>query len=142
MGFCVCSMFCCTLLCVHSSFVIILMSNRDLVALLCLSYWCLVIVMWLFLTVSQVDMKYVIVVFSDHTHLLFPSQYFSLLINTMRGLGEVSNKQCLCFFSHVKLACKPYSLKDDCTIRIILISVITACLRCFTFYYFTLSSDH
>ena len=37
--FCVCSMFCCVVLCVHSSFVIILMKKRDLVALLCLSSW-------------------------------------------------------------------------------------------------------
>ena len=30
MGFCNCSMFCCTLLCVHSSFAIILMGKREL----------------------------------------------------------------------------------------------------------------
>ena len=42
MGFCVCSMFCCTLLCVLSSFTIIFMGKRELVALLCLSSWCLV----------------------------------------------------------------------------------------------------
>ena len=41
-GFCVCSMFCCTLLCVISSFTIILMGKRELVALLCLSSLCLV----------------------------------------------------------------------------------------------------
>ena len=35
-GFCNCSMFCCVLLCVHSSFAIILMGKRELVALLCL----------------------------------------------------------------------------------------------------------
>ena len=44
MGFCNCSMFCCALLCVHSSFAIISMGKRELVALLCLSSWCLVIV--------------------------------------------------------------------------------------------------
>ena len=33
-GFCNCSMFCCALLCVHSSFAIILMGKRELVALL------------------------------------------------------------------------------------------------------------
>ena len=32
-GFCNCSMFCCALLCVHSSFAIILMRKRELVAL-------------------------------------------------------------------------------------------------------------
>ena len=39
-AFCVCSMFCCTSLCVLSSFAIILMGKRELVALLCLSSWC------------------------------------------------------------------------------------------------------
>ena len=34
MGVCNCSMFCCTLLCVHSSISIILMGKRELVALL------------------------------------------------------------------------------------------------------------
>ena len=36
-GFCSCSMFCCALLCAHSSFAIILMGERELVALLSLS---------------------------------------------------------------------------------------------------------
>ena len=33
--------FCCALLCVHSSFAIISMGKRELVAMLCLSSWCL-----------------------------------------------------------------------------------------------------
>ena len=41
-GFCVCSMFCCALLCVLSSFAIISMEKRELVACLCLSSWCLI----------------------------------------------------------------------------------------------------
>ena len=41
MGVCNYSMFCCTLLYVHSSFAIILMGKRELVALLSLSSWCL-----------------------------------------------------------------------------------------------------
>ena len=41
MGVCNCSMFCCTLLYVHSSTAIILMGKRELVALLYLSSWCL-----------------------------------------------------------------------------------------------------
>ena len=65
------SMFCCTLLYVHSSFAIILMGNRELVALLSLSSWCLVIVVWLFLMVPWVCLQFMIVVFPDHTHLLF-----------------------------------------------------------------------
>ena len=42
-----------------------------LVALLSLSSWCLVIVVWLFLAVSRVCVQFMIVVFPDHTHLLF-----------------------------------------------------------------------
>ena len=44
MGFCNRSMFCYALLYVHSSFAIILMGKRELVALLSLSSWCLVVV--------------------------------------------------------------------------------------------------
>ena len=64
-------MFCCTLLCVHSSFAIILMGIRDLVALLSLTSWCLAIVVWLFLAVLRVFLQFTIVVFPDLTHLLF-----------------------------------------------------------------------
>ena len=71
MGVCGCSMFCCTLLCVRSSIAIILMGKRELVALLNLSYWCLVMVDRLFLAVPQDCLRFVIVVFHDHTHLLF-----------------------------------------------------------------------
>ena len=39
MGVCNCSMFCCTLLYVHSIFAIILMEKRELVALLSLPSW-------------------------------------------------------------------------------------------------------
>ena len=47
------------------------MGKRELVALLCLSSWCFVIVVWLFLTMPQVCLQFVMVVFPDHTHLLF-----------------------------------------------------------------------
>ena len=70
MGVCNCSMFCCTLLYVHSSFAIILMGKRDLVVLLSLSSWCLLMVVWLFLAVSWVCLWFVIVAFPDQTHLL------------------------------------------------------------------------
>ena len=53
-GFCNCSMFCGGLLYVHSNFA----------ALLSLSSWCLVIVVWLFLAVPWVCLQFVIVVFS------------------------------------------------------------------------------
>ena len=71
MGVCNCSMFCCTLLYVHSSIAIILMGKRELVALLNLSSWCLVMVERLFLTVPRGRLQFVIVVFPDHTLLLF-----------------------------------------------------------------------
>ena len=71
MGVFKCSMFSCTLLYVHSSFVIILMGKRELVALLSLSSWCPVFVVWLFLSVPWGCLQFVTVVFLDHTHLLF-----------------------------------------------------------------------
>ena len=70
-GVCNCSMFCCTLLYVHSSIAIILMGKRELIALLNLSSWCLVMVERLFLAVPPGCLQFVIVVFPDHTHLLF-----------------------------------------------------------------------
>ena len=73
MGVCNCSMFCCTLLYVHSSIAIILMGKRELVALLNLPSWCLVVVGRLFLVVPQVCLRFVIVVFPYRTHLLFLS---------------------------------------------------------------------
>ena len=71
MGVCNCSMSCCTLLYVHSSIAIILMGKRELVALLNLSSWCLVMVERLYLAVPRGCLRFVIVVFPDHTHLLF-----------------------------------------------------------------------
>ena len=64
-------MFCCTLLYVHSNFAIILMGKREVVAMLGLSSWCLMMAMWLFLVVQWVCLRFVIMVFPDHTHLLF-----------------------------------------------------------------------
>ena len=64
-------MFSCTLLYVHSSIAILLMGKRELIALLNLSSWCLVMVERLFLAVPRGCLQFVIVVFPDHTHLLF-----------------------------------------------------------------------
>ena len=64
-------MFCCTFLYVHFSIAIILMGKRELIDLLNLSSWCLVMVERLFLTVPRGCLQFVIVVFPDHTHLLF-----------------------------------------------------------------------
>ena len=75
-GVCNCSMFCCTLLYVHSSIAIILMGKRELIALLNLSSWCLVMVERLFLAVPRGCLQFVIVVFPDHTHLLFLNKQF------------------------------------------------------------------
>ena len=71
MGVCNCSMFCCSLLYVHSSIAIILMGKRELIALLNMSFCCLVMVERLFLAVPRDCLQFVIVVFPDHTHLLF-----------------------------------------------------------------------
>ena len=71
MGVCNCSMYCGTLLYVHSSIAIILMGKRELIALLNLSSWCLVMVERLFLVVPRGCLQFVIVVLPDHTHLLF-----------------------------------------------------------------------
>ena len=71
-------MFCCTLLHVHSSIAIILMGKRKLVALLNLSSSCLVVVEQLFLAVPWDCLRFVIVVFPDHTHLLFFTTPFFL----------------------------------------------------------------
>ena len=71
MGVCNRSMFCCTLLYVHSSFAIVLIGKRELVALLSVSSLCLVMVVWLFLAAPLVCLQFVIVVYSDHSHVLF-----------------------------------------------------------------------
>ena len=68
---CKCSMICSAIPCVHSSFTIISTGKRELVALLYLSSWCLVIVMWFFHTFTWGCLQFVIVVFPDLTHLLF-----------------------------------------------------------------------
>ena len=69
-------LFCYALLCVHSSFAIILKRKIKLVALLLLPYNCIVTinVLRLFLTVPWVGLQCVIVIFPDHTHLLFVTE--------------------------------------------------------------------
>ena len=47
------------------------MGKIEQVALLNLSSWCLVMVEWLFLVVPWGSLRFVIVVFPDHTCLLF-----------------------------------------------------------------------
>ena len=96
MGVCNCSLFCCTLLYVHSSIAIILMGKRELVALLNLSSWCLVMVVRLFLAMPRGCLQFVIVVFPDHTHLLFLTVSFHLL-----GYSVVCSIESLSLFYHL-----------------------------------------
>ena len=104
MGFFNCSMFCCALLCVHSSFAIISMRKGELTALLCLSSWCLEIVVWPFPTIPWVCLHFVFVVSSDHTHLLF--FIFKLCIMIVHNLKMCTNdtgpEQSLVLFSSRK----------------------------------------
>ena len=80
-------MICCTLLYFNSSFASILMGKRELVALLTLFSWCPVMVLWLFLAVPQVFLRFEIVVFPDHTHLLFLMDY--MYLNILKVFAEV-----------------------------------------------------
>ena len=74
-------MFRCTLLYVHSSIIAIILTwKRELVALLNLSSWCLVMVERLFLAMPWGCLQFVIVVFPDHTRLLFLRNEILLLI--------------------------------------------------------------
>ena len=103
MGVCNCSMFCCTLLYVHSIIEIILMEKRELVALLILSCWCLAMVERLVLAMPRGCLRFVIVVFPDHTHLLFLK---NIKYNeSFRIYGMRKNNNC------VKIAKKKNELK-------------------------------
>ena len=88
-GFCVCSMFCCTLLCV----LIVLQSScweteRERERAGCFSLFVFLVscdFMQLFLTVPWVGLQCVIVVFSDHAYLLLP--YSSILLRFKKRVG-------------------------------------------------------
>ena len=97
MGVCNCSMFCCTLLYVHSSIAIILMGKRELIALLNLSSWCLVMVERPFLGMPPGCLRFVIVVFPDHTHLLF---LLWIPKNLNHNLSKVEHSFDKTFFEH------------------------------------------
>ena len=64
------------------------MGKRELVALLNLSTWCLVMVERLFLTVPWGCLRFVIVVFPDHTHLLFFMCLFAIVIQQKFKLAK------------------------------------------------------
>ena len=61
-------MFYCTLLYVPSGFAIILMGKRELESFAWFVFLVSVIVVWLFLVVSWVFLRFVIVVYPDHTY--------------------------------------------------------------------------
>ena len=66
------------------------MGKRELIALLNLSSWCLVMVEWLFLAVPRGCLQFVIVVFPDHTHLLF---FYRPAMTIAVDMGRKANKQ-------------------------------------------------
>ena len=83
------------------------MGKRELVALLNLSSWCLVMVERLFLAVPRGCLRFVIVVFPDHTHLLFlspPVKYFI----------DRSKVVLLLWIFYVSLSCVCYALVHVC----------------------------
>ena len=89
-GICNCSMFCCTLLYVHFSIAIILMGKREPVALLKLSSRCLLMVERLFLVVPRDCIRFVIVAFPDHTHLLFLRTLVGIARLALSNLSQVN----------------------------------------------------
>ena len=70
------------------------MGKRELVALLSLSFWCLMIVVWLFLAVPWVCLQFVIVVFSDHTHYFL--NWISFSMKTAWSLIRIFIQFALC----------------------------------------------
>ena len=94
-------LFCYALFCVHSRFAIILKRKRKLVVLLLLSHRCFVTtyVLWPFLMVPWVGLQYVIVVFPDHTHLLFDCTFRAVMVRAIEG----SCCYYICQFNFVKL---------------------------------------
>ena len=64
------------------------MGKRELVALLCLYFQCLVIVMCLLLTVTRVSLQFVIMVIPDHTQLLFLNRL--IIVSTSMDYSEES----------------------------------------------------
>ena len=92
-GVCECSMFCCTLLYVHSSIAIILMRKRELAALFNLSSWCLMMVEWLFLAEPWGCLLFVmwyfliiLTIFETNISLVINAKYFyPLLLKSLPG---------------------------------------------------------
>ena len=60
------------------------MGKIELDALLSLSSWCLVVVVWLFIAVSMGCLQFVIVVFPDHNRLLFLVINLKILLSAIK----------------------------------------------------------
>ena len=60
------------------------MGKRELIALLNLSSWCLVMVERLFLAVPRGSLRFVIVVFPDHTHLLILKFRNQIIVSSIK----------------------------------------------------------
>ena len=90
-----------------SSFAIILLGKRELFALLSLfnllslSFCCLMVAinLWLFLTEPWVGLQCVIVVFLDHTHLLFWTRIEGLPVQESQESLYSVIEQCILFLS-------------------------------------------
>ena len=54
-----------------------MIGKRELFALLSLSSWCLVIVVWFVLSVPRVCLQFVILVIPDHTHYFSQTRRFA-----------------------------------------------------------------
>ena len=118
-GFCNCSMFCCafflSFLVLYNvcPFAIILMRKRELVALLSLSFWCLVIVVWLFPMMPWVCLQFVMVLFPDHTHYFGVHVQRMLKLRNVYTLAKILNKSVkgnwgpwkFCLFQYTNSTC-------------------------------------
>ena len=75
------------------------MGKRELIALLNLSSWCLVVVERLFLAMPWGCLQFVIVVFPDHTHLLFLVETISLELDKCKSKNAASVSEVLALLS-------------------------------------------
>ena len=82
------------------------MGKRELVALLNLSSWCLVVVERLFLPVPWGCLRFVIVVFSDHTHILFLFRrrwcLGKLLVDSLTDERQIDNCHSMITIAHIE----------------------------------------
>ena len=101
MGVCNCSIFCCMLLDVHSSIAIILMGKRELVAFFNFSSRCLLMVERLFLGVPRGCLRFVIVVFPDHTHYVENKNNIKEKVSNMGPFDDHYLSQYIRFFFRI-----------------------------------------